>query len=368
MSTWICSSQFHRQESVTRSNTEPSIHSIISPAMAAAEARPLRPTSRRDIEVAVICALSREADAVQALFDVDWDDEGLSLEKAPGDSNAYSIGAIGRHNVVLVHMPSTGKVSASASASNCRMSFPNIKLGLVVGICGVVPFDETGSELVLGDVVISDGVIQYDLGWQTNAGFARKDTLLDSLGRPNSEIRAVLAKLRALRHRKRLMGKIETYLKHLQKEEPLLAAGYPGAIKDKLFEAEYPHAGDKNRNVARSCDEVCADERLVPRSRLQSGESSLLLPHVHFGLIASGDSVIRSAKKRDEVAGTSHILAFEMEGAGVWDSFPCVVIKGACDYADSHKNKLWQHYAAATAAACMKAFLSHWVPSFDAGE
>jgi hypothetical protein len=39
------------------------------------------------------------------------------------------------------------------------------------------------------------------------------------------------------------------------------------------------------------------------------------------------------------------------------------VIKGACDYADSHKNKVWQRYAAATAAACMKAFLDNWVPS-----
>jgi nucleoside phosphorylase len=51
-----------------------------------------------------------------------------------------------------------------------------------------------------------------------------------------------------------------------------------------------------------------------------------------------------------------------MEGAGVWDNFPCVVIKGVCDYADSHKNKEWQAYATATAAACMKAFLNDWVP------
>jgi nucleoside phosphorylase len=52
-----------------------------------------------------------------------------------------------------------------------------------------------------------------------------------------------------------------------------------------------------------------------------------------------------------------------MESAGVWDNFPCVVIKGVCDYADSHKNKKWQGYAAATAAACMKAFLKEWVPT-----
>ena len=39
------------------------------------------------------------------------------------------------------------------------------------------------------------------------------------------------------------------------------------------------------------------------------------------------------------------------------------MIKGVCDYADSHKNKKWQNYAAATAAACMKAFLKEWVPT-----
>lgn len=33
------------------------------------------------------------------------------------------------------------------------------------------------------------------------------------------------------------------------------------------------------------------------------------------------------------------------------NDFPCTVIRGICDYADSHKNKRWQPYAAATAAA-----------------
>ncbi|KAL2012208.1 hypothetical protein VTN00DRAFT_4926 [Thermoascus crustaceus] len=84
-------------------------------------------------------------------------------------------------------------------------------------------------------------------------------------------------------------------------------------------------------------------------------------PAVHFGLIASGDAVARSGQDRDEIAAREGVIAFEMEGAGVWDNFPCVVIKGVCDYADSHKNKDWQKYAAATAAACMKAFLEQWV-------
>jgi nucleoside phosphorylase len=51
------------------------------------------------------------------------------------------------------------------------------------------------------------------------------------------------------------------------------------------------------------------------------------------------------------------VIAFEMESAGAWDYLPTIVIKSVCDYADSHKNKEWQEYAAATAAACTKAFL-----------
>jgi nucleoside phosphorylase len=79
--------------------------------------------------------------------------------------------------------------------------------------------------------------------------------------------------------------------------------------------------------------------------------------------MASGDAVMKSGEDRDRIAVAEGIIAFEMEGAGVWDSFPCSIIKGACDYADSHRSKVWQRYAAATAAACAKALLNFWVPS-----
>jgi nucleoside phosphorylase len=137
--------------------------------------------------------------------------------------------------------------------------------------------------------------------------------------------------------------------------DPQLAAEYPGISHDTLFEAGYIHIGDKE-----TCDKVGCNGRVVTRRRLGVDNPA---PAVHFGLIASGDPVMRSAKDRDEISDKEGVVAFEMEGAGIWDTFPCVLIKGACDYADSHKNKSWQLYAAATAASCMKAFLSFWVPS-----
>jgi nucleoside phosphorylase len=69
---------------------------------------------------------------------------------------------------------------------------------------------------------------------------------------------------------------------------------------------------------------------------------------------------MKSGQHRDQMAQADGIIGFEMEGVGVWDYFPSIIIKGVCDYADSHKRKGWQQYAAATAAACAKAFLVEW--------
>ncbi|KAF5642374.1 hypothetical protein F52700_3170 [Fusarium sp. NRRL 52700] len=318
--------------------------------------RPPRPNDHRGFEIAVICALTLEADAIEALFDHHWDDDGPPFDKEPGDPNAYSTGVIGRFNVILAYMPGIGKVNAATVASNCRKSFPGIKLALVVGICGVVPFGPTKDEIVLGDVIISNGVIQYDFGRQLPDHFVRKDTLSDVPGRPNLEIRGVLAKLKGLRHRRQLSAKIADYLDILRQDQDLHAE-YPGSTEDRLFDASYRHTDNQ-----KSCKQLGCNGKLVSRSRLAIAEVSLT-PAIHFGLITSGDAVMKSGEDRDRIAAAEGVIAFEMEGAGVWDSFPCVIIKGACDYADSHKSKVWQRYAAATAAACAKAFLSFWTPS-----
>lgn len=306
------------------------------------------PRTRDSIRIVIICALTLEADAVEALFDRHWDDEGLPFEGASGDTNAYSVGAVGDHNVLLLHMAGMGKVEAARAAATCRASFPNIRLALLVGICGGVP-SGGGREIILGDVIISDGIVQYDFGRQFAGSFIRKNTLVDNLGRPNSEIRGLLSKLKGLRGRELLGRQMANDLKVLERT-PLLAASYPGASRDVLFDPAYHHVGEG------TCAEAGCDGRLVCRARLQQSEPE---PVVHFGLVASGDKVIKSAGDRDSIATAEGVIGFEMEGAGIWDTFPCVVIKGVCDYADSHKSKSWQRYAAATAAACMKGFLKN---------
>ncbi|CRK27727.1 hypothetical protein BN1708_014943 [Verticillium longisporum] len=142
---------------------------------------PSRPRSRCCFGVAIICALEIEADAVKALFDNDWDTSaGLPYDKAPGDPNAYSNGSIGRHDVVLARLPGPGKINAAIGASNCRASYPNIKLAIVVGICSTVPFASDGTtRIALGDVIISEVIVPYT----RNENFVERTAIMTQLWR-----------------------------------------------------------------------------------------------------------------------------------------------------------------------------------------
>jgi hypothetical protein len=104
-----------------------------------------------------------------------------------------------------------------------------IKLGLVVGICGGVPIEtDDEKEILLGDVIISTGVVQYDFGRALPNKFMRKNTLKDNLGRPNAEIRSFLAKMEGYRGRMRLRENTANYLGALSKMPGLEKASAPG--------------------------------------------------------------------------------------------------------------------------------------------
>ncbi|KAK5422306.1 hypothetical protein LTR06_000563 [Exophiala xenobiotica] len=340
------------------------------------------PRNRCGFKIAVICALSLEADAVHAVFDKFWTDD---YRQPTTDYNTYTTGSIGLHNVVLAYMPGMGKANASGVAASLRSSFPDIRLALIVGICGGVPFagaDGKGREIHIGDVIFSTELKQYDFGRQYPKELQMKDTTKDNLGRPNLKIRGVFTKLETIHYREQLQNVLATSLKKIQEKIP--GSKYPGSEADILFEPSYLH---KHHNsgpgatvtcgqcstgpedicedaLEMTCEELgCEMTRLVNRRKAPSSEQHAV--SVHFGVMGSGDAVMKSGQHRDRLAKDTGILAFEMEGAGVWDHFPSIVVKGVCDYADSHKNKNWQRYAAATAAAGMKAFLEQWGPEAD---
>ncbi|KAL4946513.1 hypothetical protein BDV06DRAFT_218234 [Aspergillus oleicola] len=335
----------------------------------------MHPRSRNDFTIAIFCALVLEADAVEATFDEIFDSPEHLYGKAPGDANAYMNGRIGKHNVVLCYLPGMGKGGAASAASTLKVSYPHIELALVAGICGGAP--STGDrQIYLGDVLISDAVVEYDFGARHPDGFRRKRNARNTLGRPNQEIRCLLNKLSGSRARNNFEGRLSQHLYKLQQSCP--NSRHPEAA-DVLFESSYGHrhradstpmpcgCSEASFNktscdnaVNESCDELgCAGEQIVRRRN----PTHAVGPSIHIGTFACADTVLKSGEDRDEIICKEKAIGFEMEGAGVWSNIPCIIIKGVCDYADSHKSKAWQAYAAATEASAARSLLEDWVSS-----
>ena len=117
--------------------------------------------------------------------------------------------------------------------------------------------------------------------------------------------------------------------------------------RDLLFNATYQHP--KSSLDCSQCDRSQVVNRIPRKSRE---------PQIHYGLVASGNQVIKDAKTRDSLAQKLGVLCFEMEAAGLMNQLPCLVIRGICDYCDSHKQKAWQGYSALSASAYAKVLLT----------
>ena len=126
---------------------------------------------------------------------------------------------------------------------------------------------------------------------------------------------------------------------------------YPGASHDILFNADYKHV-----DQAPTCKEC--DPAHITQRPARNDEK----PIIFYGNIASGDQVMKDGITRDRLRKELDVLCFETEAAGLMPDYPCLVIRGICDYADSHKNKMWHEYAAATASAFAKELLSYITP------
>jgi nucleoside phosphorylase len=300
---------------------------------------------REDYTVGWVCALPIELAAAQEMLD----EEHERLHADANDTNIYTLGRIGEHNVVVACLPDgqTGTTSAAAVALQMKSAFKSIRFGLMVGIGWGVPSGE--ADVRLGDVVVSrphdihGGVVQYDFGKATPSGFKRTSTL----NTPPTILLTGLSNLRAnhVRGKSRLR-------EHMSKFDCLPAFAREDAGPDVLYETDYNHDGGA------TCGTCDLDRVVIRPSRREEIA-------IHYGTVASGNQVMRDAAERDRVSTElGGVLCFEMEAAGLMTNFPCLVIRGICDYADSHKNKTWQVYAAGTAAACGKEVLSV-IPSID---
>ncbi|KAF7128361.1 hypothetical protein CNMCM5793_003091 [Aspergillus hiratsukae] len=299
-----------------------------------------------DYTVAWICALPLEMAAAEAMLD----ERHPELPTHQGDDNTYIGGRVGSHNVIIACLPAGvyGTTSAATVASQMRLTFKSIRFGLMVGIAGGVP--SADHDIRLGDVVVSrptrdsGGVIQYDYGKTVSGGQFERTGVLN---KPPPVLLTAMARLQAAHMTEKSC--IPDLIADMAMRHPHMTEKftYDSAREDLLFKVQYDHT-----HPATTCD-GCDRQQLVTRAPREGND-----PVIHYGLIASGNQVIKDGRTRDRLARELGILCFEMEAAGLVDSFPCLVIRGICDYADSHKNKQWQEYAAATAAGYAKELLS----------
>ncbi|KAI1839286.1 hypothetical protein JX266_014503, partial [Neoarthrinium moseri] len=112
--------------------------------------------------------------------------------------------------------------------------------------------------------------------------------------------------------------------------------GKPDAGTGKLYGLSYVHVGGEDDDGATTCSDASKLVSWTARSGGQDG------PVVHYGLIASANQLMKGAAVRDRLSAERGVLWFEMEAAGLVNHFPCVVVHGICDYADTHKNVTWQ--------------------------
>ncbi|KAB8226961.1 uncharacterized protein BDW43DRAFT_28636 [Aspergillus alliaceus] len=292
--------------------------------------------------VAWICALEEEYFCACRMLDEEFAGPEISEDN---DDNTYVYGRIAKHYVVIGCLPAGryGTNSAARVARDMVRTFPRLRFALMVGIGGGAPSPR--NDIRLGDIVVSQprdgfgGVIQYDLGKLKNGHFQKTG----QLNAPPEKLLGVLPEIRRLYSDKKKPDRLAEHLRLLDDMED-----YQKPAVDRLYAADYSHVDGPG------CD-GCDLRAIVDRPERQNHR----IVHVHYGTIASGNSVLKDAKVRDTYAQDPqlNILCFEMEAAGLMNNIPCLIIRGICDYCDSHKNDEWHNYAALVAAAYARELL-----------
>ncbi|KAG8677733.1 hypothetical protein FPOAC2_03839 [Fusarium poae] len=316
--------------------------------------------TRDDYTIGWICALPKELTAAIAMLD----QQHPTLPIPSEDNNAYTLGCIGEHNIVIAYLPKgiTGNVAIATMASHMANSFPSIKLVLMVGIGSGIP----SNKVRLGDVVVGTSIGMHPgvVKWQT--GKVDGEDNFERTGALNNPPHAVLTALTRLEAQQNLAGtKIPSYLEELKQKWPNIASTFlrHDSLKDLLFKSTYNHVVDCITDSADEKDEDEDDEhqgcRLCDRTMTVKRKPRDML--VHYGLIASGDTLITDATSRNKLNKDlgGKVLCLEKEASGLKNNFPCLVVRGICDYADSHKNKDWQEHGCIVAAAFAKELLQY---------
>lgn len=278
----------------------------------------------------IMTALAKEFDAMRLMLDDNTERKDNSL----GDkSDLYIHGKIGNNNVVIA-MSGIGNNLSAAITSTVLNTYPSIEYIIMTGIAGGIPYLEKPDEFIrLGDIVVCDpkGVVQYDIGKKTKDGFEHKVP-------PRPPCATTLSKVQL--HVERNNKKDFKYWKYIDDVLNKKDEKRPPNTKMSLSDTPW----------------IENSESKIPA--VQKGFQSKK-PRIHFGVIASGNNVVKEKELRDYLKSTFSVKALEMESSGVADTSwvnnkPYFVVRGICDYCNPDKNDIWQQYAAISAAAFTK--------------
>ncbi|PLN86206.1 hypothetical protein BDW42DRAFT_201158 [Aspergillus taichungensis] len=266
-----------------------------------------------DYTVAWICALSLEVMVARVMLD-----KPHGSPSRANNLNAYDFGELNNHYITITYLPDSvyGTVFAATVVSRMCSTFPRLQFALMVGIGGGVP--SKNPDIRLGDIVVGklgknhNGVVQYDYGKAsllTHITQLKSKQVMDGDDAIVNIVRAALERSAGMTAR----------------------FSAPAQSPDFLFCFSYHHA--------------------------EKGADCGNAPRVHYGLIVSRNQVMKDSVMRDCLSKQDGMLCFEMEASGLMNELPTLVIRGICDYCDSHKLDKWQGYAALAAAAYAKELL-----------
>ncbi|KAI1358964.1 ankyrin repeat protein [Xylaria arbuscula] len=269
--------------------------------------------SHDDYSIGWVCALSIEAVAAKP------------ADRNPDDNNNYILGSLQGHNVVIAY-PNFG---LEASFKSLRFKLIDIHLGDVVVNKPVNPWPRIDRNDGYGERGRDQSVRAE--GLDQPASF-----LLTAIGK--AETAAIFDE-----------SCISKYMSDIIQKNSITFA-YPGLEQDILFESAYDHITSEPAD--NGCDH-CNPDRIRTRNPRERHD-----PKVHYGRILSGQQLICHGETRDKVAHTQGVLCFETAVANLEDAAPYLIVRGICDYADSHRSSVWHAYAAAAAAAYTKEVIS----------
>lgn len=285
-----------------------------------------------DIKIGIITALPKECAAMKMMMhevkECFFDDRGAGHRFFVGKIKA----ANGKSHRVALALCGMGNNQAAIRAANMLNHFKSIESVIMTGIAGGIPsFQNDDKQVRLGDIVVSNGITQYDFVKETPENIEVRS----NSAKPSAKLLEAVEVMRMYEYEN--IYPWHEYLdefSHNQNQKFIK----PEADTDKLYDLE---------------DKLC--EHPYDSTRTE-------YPKVFMGKIASANDLLKNPKKRNMLKDTYGVLAVEMEASGIADAtwnyaIGYLVVRGICDYCDMHKNDLWQEYAALVAATYTRSLI-----------